>query len=69
MGDASKSILAKQVTDTLRQRLAVHRQQIRNPNVRMLYVIGHICVWSKQLDIKFKVFPLYIIETDSIIAR
>lgn len=55
--------------DTLRHRLTVHRQQIRNPNVRMLYVSEHISICSRQPGIKFKVFPLYKMRTDSIIAR
>lgn len=55
--------------DILRHRLTVHRQQIRNPSVRMLYVSEHISVCSGQLDVKFKVFPLYKTNTDSITAR
>ena len=54
--------------DVLRNRIRVHRQQIRNPNVRMLKVSSHIdnCALNEP---KFTVFPFYKCTTDDTLMR
>ena len=55
--------------DTLRHRVTVHRQQIRNSNVRMLYVSGHTAACSGKMNTQFKIFPLYKMKTDIVTAQ
>ena len=51
--------------DTLRHRLTVHRQQIRDARLRMLYVSGHIEDCARNQLVKFRTLPLYKMQTDS----
>ena len=55
--------------DTLRRRLTVHRQQIRDARSRMLYVSGHIENCARNQSVKFKILPLYKMQNDSTSAR
>ena len=42
--------------DILRHRMPVHRQQIRNANVRMMYVSGCIAVCSHNMNTQFSFY-------------
>ena len=42
--------------DILRHRMPVHRQQIRNANVRMMYVSGRIPVCSHNMNTPFSFY-------------
>ena len=55
--------------DTLHHRLTVHRQQIRDARLRMLFVSGHIEDWARNQLVKFRILPLYKMQTDSASAR
>ena len=55
--------------DTLRHRLTVHRQQIRDASTRMLYVSGHIANYAKNQSIKFQILPLYKMQNDNMTSR
>ena len=50
--------------DTLRHRLTVHRQQIRDARVRILYVRSHIANCARFQPVKFTILPLYKMQTD-----
>ena len=50
----------------LKTRITVHRQQIRDENVRHLYVSKHIYQCGKG---KFKIFPFYKIKQDDEMER
>lgn len=54
--------------DTLRNRMRVHRQHVRDENVRMLYVSEHIDKCAKQKPF-FKVFPFYKCTNTSTVFR
>ena len=55
--------------DTLRHRVTVHKQQIRDVSTRMLYVSGHIDHWTRNKPIKFKIWPLYKMQSDNAAQR
>ncbi|MEW8548313.1 MAG: GIY-YIG nuclease family protein, partial [Candidatus Thiodiazotropha sp.] len=55
--------------DTLRHRVTVHKQQIRDPSTRMLYVSGHIDNCARNQTTKFKILPLYKMQNDNAAAR
>ena len=55
--------------DTLRHRLTVHRQQIRDESTRMLYVSGHIANCAKNQSIKFQILRLYKMQNDNTTSR
>ena len=55
--------------DTLRHRLTVHRQQIRDARVRILYVSNHIANCARIQPVKFSILPLYKMQTDCVSAR
>ena len=55
-------------TGDLRKRVTVHRQQIRDPNTRMLRVSEHIDLCNSE-EPKFFIFPFYKMPTESITAR
>ena len=55
--------------DTLRHRLTVHRQQIRDARVRILYVSNHIANCARFQPVKFSILPLYKMQTDCVSAR
>ena len=55
--------------DTLRHRLTVHRQQIGDARLRMLYVSGHIKDCARNQSVKVKILPLYKMQKDSASAR
>ena len=50
-------------TNNLRKRITVHKQQIRDPSIRILKVSKHIDECSSQ-DPKFSVFPFYKMNSD-----
>ena len=53
--------------DTLRHRLTVHRQQIRDASTR--YVSSHIANCAINNAIKFKILPLYKMKIDNMTSR
>ncbi|MEW8512949.1 MAG: GIY-YIG nuclease family protein [Candidatus Thiodiazotropha sp.] len=55
--------------DTLRHRVTVHKQQIRDASTRMLYVSGHIDHCARNKPIKFKIWPLYKMQSDNAALR
>ena len=55
--------------DTLHHRLTVHRQQIRDARVRILYVSNHIANCARFQPVKFTILPLYKMQTDCVSAR
>ena len=55
--------------DYLRKRMNVHRQQIRDPNTRMLYVSEHIDMCAASKHPVFRVFPLLKINSDNSTLR
>ena len=55
--------------ETLRHRLTVHRQQIRDASTRMLYVSGHIANCAKNQSIKFQILPLYKMQNNNMTSR
>ena len=55
-------------TNELRKRMTVHRQHIRDPNVRMLKVSGHVDNCTRH-EPKFRVFPIFKMPSDSIVCR
>lgn len=55
-------------TNNLRKRTTLHNQHIRNENLRMIPLSGHIASCSKK-DPKYFMFPFYKMKTDSIIER
>ena len=55
--------------ETLRHRLTVHRQQIRDASTRMLYVSGHKANCAKNQSIKFQILPLYKMQNDNTTSR
>ena len=55
--------------DFLRKRMNVHRQQIRDPNTRMLYVSEHIEMCAASNNPVFKVFPLLKINSENTTLR
>ena len=55
-------------TKELRKRMTVHRQHIRDPNVRKLRVSGHIDQCT-SVEPKFRVFPIFRMNSDSIVSR
>ena len=48
-----------QTGNSLRKRITVHRQQIKDPKYRFMPVSRHIHKCTKNMDIKFTVFPFY----------
>jgi hypothetical protein len=54
--------------DILRNRMRVHRQQIRDKNTRMLNVSEHIDQCAKVFPY-FSVFPFYKFTTDNVVFR
>ena len=48
----------------LRHRMTLHRQQIRNSNVRMLHVSNHIATCARNCETPFKLFQLYKLKED-----
>ena len=55
--------------DTVRHRLTVHRQQIRDASTRMLYVSGHIATCAKNQSIQLQILPLYKMQNDNMTSR
>ena len=55
--------------DFLRKRVNVHRQHIRDPNVRILYVSEHIDNCAKQETPMFTIFPLLKNQTENTLLR
>ena len=55
--------------DSLRHRMTVHRQQIRDPTTRMLGVSKHIAECAKDIKPNFTVFPFYKVFSPSESAR
>ena len=51
--------------DVLRNRVTVHKQQIRDPHTRMLGVSKHIDECAAGLTSQFTIFPFYKILTTS----
>lgn len=45
--------------DSLRHRMTVHRQQIRNSSVRILHVSNHMAACARNCENPFRLFPLY----------
>jgi hypothetical protein len=59
-----------ETSDALNLRINVHRQQIRDPNLRHLYVSKHLSSCPTNLDVKFKVMPIRkIFSNDTILRR
>ena len=58
-----------EIGDTLRHRVTVHKQQLRDASTRMLYVSGHIDYLARKEFTKFKIWPLYKMQTDNAAAR
>ena len=48
-----------QTGNDLRKRMTVHKQQIRDPNTRMIPLSGHISTCAKHKEKLFSVFPFY----------
>ena len=48
-----------QTGNELRKRMTVHRQQIRNPELRMIPLSEHLSKRAKSSSKKFSVFPFY----------
>ena len=55
--------------DLLRKRVTVHRQQIRDPNTKMLAVSGHIDSCAESMNPNFTIFPLFKMNSDSTSQR
>ena len=55
--------------NSLQHQITVHRQQIRQTNVRILYVSSHIANCARNYAVKFKLFPLYTLKQDSVTVR
>ena len=55
--------------DSLRHRMTVHRQQIRQTNVRILHVSTDIANCARNYAIKFKLFALYKLKKDRVNDR
>ena len=55
--------------DTLRHRLTVHRQYIRDVRVRILYTSGHIANCARFQPIKHTILALYKMQTDCATTR
>ena len=51
--------------DVLRNRVTVHKQQIRDPSTRMLGVSKHIDECAVGLTSQFSIFPFYKILSSS----
>ena len=51
--------------DTLRHRVTVHKEQIRDASTRMLYASGHIDYCARNQFTKFKIWPLYKMQNDN----
>ena len=51
--------------DVLRNRVTVHKQQIRDPHTRMLGVSKHIDECAEGLTPQFTIFPFYKILSPS----
>ena len=45
--------------DNLRSSMTVHRQQIRNSNVRIIHDRNHISTCARNCETPFKLFPLF----------
>ena len=54
--------------DILRNRIRVHRQHVRDKNVRVLHVSEHISTCSKT-EPYFSVFPFYKLSNDNVTYR
>ena len=48
-----------QTSLTIRKRMTLHRQQIRDPSTRMIPLSGHIDSCAKNCEPKFLIFPIY----------
>ena len=59
----------RQNSDTLRHRVTVHKQKIRDASTRILYVSGHIDYCARNQFTKFKIWPLYKMQNDNAAAR
>ena len=51
-------------TDCLRDRVRVHKQQIRDPKTRCIPLSSHLDVCAAHQEIKFKIFPFYCLNTN-----
>lgn len=54
-----------QTSLTIRKRMTIHRQQIRDPTTRMIPLSGHIDTCAANLIPNFLVFPLYQFSTET----
>lgn len=50
---------------TLRQRMTVHRQQLRDPTTRQIPLSGHLDLCALNKSPKFLVFPLYLCSANT----
>ena len=55
--------------DTLRHRVTVHKQQIRDVSTRNLFVREDINHCARNKPIKFKIWPLYKMQSDNAALR
>ena len=55
--------------DSLRHRITVHREQIRQSKVRILHAKSHIANCARNYEVKFKLFLLYKLNQDSVTDR
>ena len=55
--------------DSLRKRMTLHRQHIKDKSVRVLFVSEHISTCATSLKPQFKVFPLLKIHSDNLLLR
>ena len=56
-------------TECLRDRVRVHKQQIKDPNTRCIPLSAHLDTCAKNKDIKFKIFPFYKMDSNDKIMR
>ena len=54
-----------QTGQTIRKRMTLHRQQIRDPSTRTIPLSGHIDQCARNMNPKFYVFPLYLFTYQS----
>ena len=59
----------RETGNSLRHRMTVHRQQLRQTNVRTLHVSSHITNCARNYAVKFRLFPLYKLKQDSVTIR
>ena len=66
----TRNILAKQVTPSvIESPFTSNKQQIRDVSTRMLYVSGQIDHCARNKLIKFKIWPLYKMQSENAAVR